>query len=409
VDFAPSPLHIEWVSQNAHPPTFVSERWYVGLRSVGTRHLSARELAWVRRRRRDHHRSVALTLTIPVLLFVGAAVLVHSSTPADFPLGLWGFLGALVGLSGAILCIVKGRGPWRIAAAVGVGILAAHFVARLVALRLAHLLSSIAESIAVSVLVLGSTYAAVVFVRRVRELWHLGRISDDLNMEVAERFSGTLSAAGTDGSIRALVRGGQLDPFSTRDQTVDILPRSGLILRANGRAIPTWMTANVVEVAPPRPFAMQVALPEGLNQAKEEPSVRLLRRSLSPSERHELERHIRNLKRQWWLPALATFSVASFLILRSINALEPAPLNDAGAMLVYILAALVYFSYFRRIQAAHKLDWDRKLRWVVTVHDCEKEGSTSSQKTPPPKMEILPVSRLAWTEGTKPADWRFGE
>jgi hypothetical protein len=79
---------------------------------------------------------------------------------------------------------------------------------------------------------------------------------------------------------------------------------------------------------------------------------------------------------------------------------------------LYALAGIAYFGYARRIAAAKKLESDRELRWVVTVDDvhrdaAEPDGSTTPIAANAPRLEVLPISHLAWTENASPAAWRL--
>jgi hypothetical protein len=133
--------------------------------------------------------------------------------------------------------------------------------------------------------------------------------------------------------------------------------------------------------------------------------VALKRRSLSPAERGELARHIDTLRRRYWPPIVATVGVAALVGVRVWAEGPEADLFGAGSLLWYAVAVLTYLAYLRRLRAAQRLHWDRELRWVVTVHDRAKLESSDGAGLAP-KLEMLPISQLAWTENARPAAWR---
>ena len=71
------------------------------------------------------------------------------------------------------------------------------------------------------------------------------------------------------------------------------------------------------------------------------------------------------------------------------------------AAAVYLLGGAAAFHYVHRMRTASRLRADAELRWLVTVTDRDApEGAA-------PRLEMLPVSRLAWTEHARPAPWRL--
>ena len=73
-----------------------------------------------------------------------------------------------------------------------------------------------------------------------------------------------------------------------------------------------------------------------------------------------------------------------------------------GALLWLLMAALATALYAGRLRAAGRLHQDAGFQWLVSVDDADP-------KTPDcvPRMEVLPVSRLLWTEDGRPAAWRM--
>jgi hypothetical protein len=129
--------------------------------------------------------------------------------------------------------------------------------------------------------------------------------------------------------------------------------------------------------------------------------LQLQRRSLTPAESAEITAHIKSLRRQIWPALTATIAVAVVIGARLWIEGRWEALLDSVALGWYALALVAYIGYGRRIVAARKLEFDRELRWVVTVDDPHKAGDSA------PKLEVLPVSHLAWTENAAPAPWRL--
>jgi hypothetical protein len=153
------------------------------------------------------------------------------------------------------------------------------------------------------------------------------------------------------------------------------------------------------------PHAFRTELPQGVAPDRRGPRLTLKRRSLTADERDELATHIRHLRRRYW-PAIAMTLVLVVLVALELrDGLQWRNLLRGRAIGWYLLAALTYVAYVRRVWAARKLEHDRDLRWVVTVED---EPIRTSEPRPP-RLEVLPVSQLAWTENANPAGWRVSE
>jgi hypothetical protein len=150
---------------------------------------------------------------------------------------------------------------------------------------------------------------------------------------------------------------------------------------------------------------MRIALPRELVRVEDDPGVTLKRRSLSPAERGELARHIDTLRGRYWPPIVVTSAVVVVVGVRLWVEGPDSDLLGAGSLVWYGLALLTYLAYVRRIRAARRLHWDRELRWVVTVHDRATLASSEGVGMAP-KLEMLPISQLAWTENARPAAWR---
>ena len=179
------------------------------------------------------------------------------------------------------------------------------------------------------------------------------------------------------------------------------MPSSRVVIGRNGSATEHIATTRTAEIAAPQPHAYRTALPRGVVRANTDAQVKLQRRGLTVDERAELGAHIRRLRRTAW-PALGSlFAVALVLALRMLEDPDWHNLVDVVAFGWYALGVVACVAYARRHTAAKKLAIDRDLRWVVTVDDASPRAPGVA------RLEVLPVSHLAWTEDAAPALWRL--
>lgn len=182
---------------------------------------------------------------------------------------------------------------------------------------------------------------------------------------------------------------------------LDVMPGSRVVIGRNGSATSRITTTRTAEIAPPQPHAYRTSLPRGVVRAHADAQVKLQRRGLTVDEREELGAHIRRLRRTAW-PALGSlFAVALVLALRMLEDPDWHNLVDVVAFGWYALGVVACVAYARRHAAAKKLAIDRDLRWVVTVDDASPRAAGVA------RLEVLPVSHLAWTEDAAPALWRM--
>jgi hypothetical protein len=304
------------------------------------------------------------------------------------------------GVFGALAALVSARGWWRLGAAGGlVYLLAVASIGRLAPeLRLPS--EWITWTVAIATVVLGNAFFAVSLARRVAVVRRSAAIRADLTRARVEQYEGRPAPDARSGGLRWGGPEGRSDPAGRR---LELLPTSGLVLRIDGRVPDRLGRVYVADVAPAMPHALRVALPEGVAPSRSSTELALQRRSLTPGERDELQRHIDRLR--GGLGAIAAMSAITVVVTvsRLWPGYEPAGLFDLTALLWYGLMAWALVAYFRRIAAARKLEADRKLRWVVTV-----DAPRPLDRDPvPPKLEVLPVSQLAWTEHSAPAGWRI--
>lgn len=327
-------------------------------------------------------------------LSLGAHVVAEARPRIAEPLhGEVGLGLVALGVIGVIGCLLA-HGWWRRLALLGVGLLGTALAAE-AWLPAAAPPRWLTAELVVGTTVLGLSFLGLGLARRVRLLSLSSRIRADLGRGEVECF---------EGSTPNELGGSDLTSLRARaHERLEVLPRSGLVIRTEGRRPRRWSTVHMVEVAPTQPHALRVALPRGVAPASSEPGLSLRRRSLTPVERAELARHITQLRRRWWPLAALTLVVVGLVAwdVRTAAPHEAFPLG--GASLGWLaLLVVVYIGYGRRVLAARKLEHDRSLRWVVTVHQ-----DTADPQHDPPTLEVLPISQLAWTERTSPAGWRL--
>jgi hypothetical protein len=385
----------------------VSEKWCVGLQRTGRRRLEPEEISWVEERivrvRRRAWWTIGGALAVLAASAAGVLYLSESASLADSVILIGATWALEIGLLGVAACLLTGRRLWRFAAVVGLLLLVAAAGLEAMLPSVSAYVDEVTSSLGVAMLVLGSVYTLARAGDYARVLRGTGVLREDAQAGWVDRFEGTLDNDLDDSAVQRLVHRGYLMRGQHTAQRLEILPLSSLVVRANGRRVEHWARAYVAEVAPPRPFAMRIELPRELVRVENDPAVSLKRRSLSPAERGELARHIDTLRRRYWPPVVVTVAVAALVGVRLWVEGPDSDLLGTGSLLWYGLALLTYLAYLRRIRAARRLSWDRELRWVVTVHD---RAAVASSEGVAPKLEMLPISQLAWSENARPAAWR---
>jgi hypothetical protein len=370
------------------------ERWAAGLPHAGDHLLEPHDATWVRRR------LVALRrgLLAAALALVASAV-VLALLPADLPafdrIGGRGpaWLGA-VGLLGVLGCLVLARGAWRVLAALGALYLSGMAAVGALHPQLHPRPQGIDAAVVLGMMVLGTSFLAVVLVGKVATWRRRGAIEADLQRGIVERYAGPATSP----ALRRLAAIAPGDPDFVR---LDVLPAAQVVVRVNGRRLERWSPAHVATIAPARPHALRVGLPAELVPQSNDGRFTLERRSLSPEEREELGEHAARLRRRRGPVAAITIAVAAVSAWQLHGASSWRDAFDVVTLAWYVLLVLAWVGYARRLRAAHKLNCDEKLRWVVTVRDAGDRTAGA-----PPKLEVLPVSQLAWTEHARPAGWR---
>lgn len=376
-------------------------RYAAGLPSLGERALEAHEIAWLRRRLRALSRGLVGSL----VALAGSAVVMLAFVPADAPAvthvgGVaFAWLG-MVGLVGVLGCLALARGAWRVLAALGSLYLLGMAVVGALDPHLTPRPRGIDAAVVIGMILLGTTFVAAGLTRRIALWRRRAAIELDLERGIVERYGGAPGPR----APSALRRLGAIDLGEPEPVRLDVLPSTGLVVRINGRRCDRWLTSHVATIAPARPHALRVGLPPELAPAPADPRLQIERRSLSPEERQELTEHAHRLRRHRGPVAAITVVVAAISAWQLYASSSWREAFDVVTAAWYGLLVLAWVGYVRRLRAAHKLSCDEKLRWVVTVRDAGDRAGAS-----PPKLEVLPVSQLAWTEHARPAGWRVDE
>ena len=374
------------------------QRYAAGLPWAGSRRLDPSERAsYLRQLSRLRWTLVA---TVVAIVAAGGTALLLARrvdlSPVGGPFAAW--LGA-VGLCGVLACLVAARGGWRILAALGSIYLLGVAAFGQLRPQLVPRPQGMDAAVIVGMILLGLSFVVHAGAMRWIVVRRRHAIAADLEAGIVERYAGT-TAAQPPTALRRLLP----DVTPQTEARIDVLPSSGLVVRVDGRRSVQWRPAHLARIAPTQPHAMRVGLPRDLAATAADPRLKLERRSLSPQERQELIDHARRLRRRWGPVAVVTFAVLGVVGWHAVQAQTLADAFDVVSLLWYALAIVAWTSYVRRLRAAHKLTCDERLRWVVTVG-----GADASDATTPPRLEVLPVSQLAWTEHARPAGWRVDE
>lgn len=387
-------------------PAASRTRYAVGLPQVGVRSLDTREIVELRHRWRRQTSTFASS-AVALATFVVAVAVATATFAPGWSAHFGGEVGCGVaagGLAGVAITLPKTRGWWRRAIALALGFTV---TATALGLWLSDVDASVAAPLAtpwlrtpwVAIVLGGYGALAVELWQRVRVFVRTRAIVDDLAGSRLAVFEG--NALASEHTWRRLL------PFGLHRSgphvRVDMLPGADVAVAVDGCWLDRWERVHSIEIAAGRPHAFRTPLPSGLLRVRAPSRVAVARRSLSCDEREEIDAHIRHLRRSAW-PALAA-SITTVAVLGSRFAFDPRwrMLVDPVAIGWYLLATVAIISYVRRMAAARKLGLDRDLRWVVTL----EHAQTLTSNEPPPCVEVLPISHLAWTEDAAPAPWRM--
>ncbi len=377
-----------------------AHRYGAGLPRVGSRALEPHERAAIHRRLWVTWIWAAVIVSVAVAGGLSAPVIGGALDPLTLESigGVPGVFLALLGGLGLLGALVGGRGLWRIAALICVAYLLVVWGVETLVPILPRPSAVLTRLVLLAAVVTGNGHTVARIWDRARVLVRLRALRRDLHDGTVECFAGRTPTYPADETLRRFRRARKRDR-GDEVQRVELLPSSGVVLRVNGRALGRLEVAHLAEVAPSQPHALRVELPSGL-VGTPHPGVRLRRRSLTPAEREELARHIHSLRRRYGGVAIVTVAAIGVLATRiTSTGADWRALLDPMAIGWYGLAAFTWAAYVRRILAARKLEHDRALRWVVTVDPTEPRRG--------PRLEVLPISQLAWTENASPATWRL--
>ncbi len=379
----------------------LSERYGAGLPHVGSRPLREHERRTIRRTVRRAFIVAALTTVLPPFC-IGVALTLGPLLDPSLLTTLGGSAGLSLIIAGGIgagLCLLQGERQWRWVASIGLlYLLAVGGIAQgMPTIRQPH--PWLTGAFALAVWGCGIGFLTTRARDAVRVLRRRPAIRSDLEHAAVDRFEGRLRNLREVPVFRRMLRRGELEDHGG-DHSLEALCGSGCVLRVDGVRPRRAMVAFTTTIAASAPHAFRAELPAGV-VVGDTSSIQLQRRSLTPAETHELGRHIRSLHRPTWLATMVFVAMLATMAWQGVEAGSPKGLLSGICLGWYGLAIVIGISHGRRIWAARKLRADRSLRWVVTVED---RGSSSSPSTP--KLEILPVSQLAWTENAAPAPWR---
>jgi hypothetical protein len=212
--------------------------------------------------------------------------------------------------------------------------------------------------------------------------------------------------------LKADLRAGYLKQFGSPDAEqptlLEVLPVSNRLWRMNGDILPTWANAPPVWVADVPEMAHVAAewvLPvEGA--PVDEPHTNW--RTLSSAEKQELTRHARRLALRL-LPA-SLFFTAWFGILVGVALHEHGvPPSSLQAIVLLMITLAINWGLIRHVLQSKRVVRDRDVGQIVVLRWLRQEENQAADSPPSlsPPMEVLPHSRLIWTENGRAAHWRL--
>lgn len=369
-----------------------SLRYGGGLPKVGTRTLEDTEVVRIRRAvsRAKAWLAGAASIVVAAGLLAGSTAL---------PLHPVVAFAATLGIVASVTAVALGSVAVRVGVAAGI-------VAQAVVVWMASAMPEARppHPILVGALQLGTiVLSARLVLLRLHGAWTLYRrrnaVAEDLQQRDVDCCAGRLRELQDARTFQILQRRGEVIESGPRHE-IELLPRSGFVVRVDGRTLSQPLLARVTSIAPTVPHAFRVALPPDLS-AIASPTVQLERRSLTPAEREELDRRAQSMRRPPWTIYVAAPAVLAALGWQWEHTTAEVPWLGLVAAAVYLLGGAAAFHYVHRMRTASRLRADAELRWLVTVTDRDApEGAA-------PRLEMLPVSRLAWTEHARPAPWRL--
>jgi len=177
----------------------------------------------------------------------------------------------------------------------------------------------------------------------------------------------------------------------------EVLPRSNLALRVDGERLSSWKTLPVVAVAKPPGSAMEAPFHSPVASTFW-PNEALSQRHLAQPEIEELLQLRKRILRRIPLGALgsAYFTAVLLRLLVSFGSGRWKNELSVGGWAVAVLVALGHA--WKQTALSRRIAADVKERKVLVVRP--------ATGVPAPVAEVLPASRLYWTENGLPARWR---
>lgn len=276
----------------------------------------------------------------------------------------------------------------------------------------------------------GFAMTILLSVLALRVFRHARTLGNDLIGGIAFVFRGRIDPGLDDRDLRRFLQRGLLRLDLRREHEVWALPSSGRVLRVDDRVLnkPEW--AHIARTAGTQPHAWEIALPKPLVTVHHDDELKVARRALTMAEIAEIRRWTARFRGRFVASIVASVAIAA-LVVAVLLAMKA--FLVVGVVLVGVLLAGLgsWISYGVWMRVTRDLEHDVELRWVITVRDRERaararhggpstgddgapahgessiEPNTPPREPAPPRFEVLPISRLMWTESERPASWRF--
>lgn len=182
--------------------------------------------------------------------------------------------------------------------------------------------------------------------------------------------------------------------------SMEMLPASQTAWLVDGQRPKKWLPAETSEVANTPEYAATAAEWVEPSNPSDEASPRFNHREISAAERDEIERHLHRLR---WSSApvaiLVTLWAAFRLTLAVLYQTVPSPF-----FLIWLAGtSMVDLNLYKRWRLAGRLTLDLRAGRIVIARRPVNEEGQEGLSAP---IEVLPQSRLVWTQSGQPAAWR---